>query len=88
MTEDELQKKRQDFRESEVQNRIAHLSSAEEYRQQTLKANYTRKVVKTNVGKMGWTLIIGQVSFLLFFSSLFIISYIPKTKFLVTKILP
>ena len=88
MTEDELQKKRQDFRESEVQNRIAHLSSAEEYRQQTLKANYTRKVVKTNVGKMGWTLIIGQATFLLFFSSLFIISYIPKTKFLVTKILP
>ena len=88
MTEDELQKKRQDFRESEVQNRIAHLSSAEEYRQQTLKANYTRKVVKTSVGKMGWTLIIGQATFLLFFSSLFIISYIPKTKFLVTKILP
>ena len=88
MTEDELQKKRQDFRESEVQSRIAHLSSAEEYRQQTLKANYTRKVVKTSVGKMGWTLIIGQATFLLFFSSLFIISYIPKTKFLVTKILP
>ena len=88
MTEDELQKKRQDFRESEVQNRIAHLSSAEEYRQQTLKANYTRKVVKTSVGKMGWTLIIGQATFLLFFSSLFIISYIPKTKFLITKILP
>ena len=88
MTEDELQKKRQDFRESEVQNRIAHLSSAEEYRQQTLKANYTKRVVKTSVGKMGWTLIIGQATFLLFFSSLFLISYIPKTKFLVTKIMP
>ncbi len=88
MTEEELQKKRQEFRDTEVQNRIANLSSAEEYRQQTLKANYTRRVVKTSVGKMGWTLIIGQATFLLFFSSLFIISYIPKTKFLVTKILP
>lgn len=88
MTEEELQKKRQEFRDSEVQNRIAQLSSAEEYRQQTLKANYTRKVVKTSLGKIGWSLIIGQATFLLFFSSLFIISYIPKTKFLVTKILP
>jgi hypothetical protein len=88
MTEEELQKRRQEFRDTEVQNRIANLSTAEEYRQQTLKANYTRRVVKTSVGKMGWTLIIGQATFLLFFSSLFIISYIPKTKFLVTKILP
>lgn len=88
MTEEELQKKRQEFRDSEVQNRIAQLSSAEDYRQQTLKANYTRKVVKTDVGKMGWSLIIGQATFLLFFSSLFLISYIPKTKFLVTKIFP
>jgi hypothetical protein len=88
MTEDELQKKRQEFRDAEVQDRISNLSSAEEYRQQTLKANYTRKVVKTSVGKMGWTLIIGQASFLLFFSTLFLISYVPKTKFIVMKIMP
>lgn len=88
MTEEELQQKRAEYRDTEVQNRIANLSTAEEYRQQTLKANYTRKVVKTSVGKMGWTLIIGQATFLIFFSSLFVISYIPKTKFLVTKILP
>jgi hypothetical protein len=88
MTEDELQKKRQDFRDAEVQDRISNLSSAEEYRQQTLKANYTRKVVKTSVGRMGWTLIIGQASFLLFFSTLFLISYVPKTKFIVMKIMP
>lgn len=88
MTEDELKKKRQEFRDTEIQNRISDLSSAEEYRQQTLKANYTRRVVKASIGKMGWTLLIGQATFLLFFSSLFIISYIPKTKFLVTKILP
>jgi hypothetical protein len=88
MTEDELQKKRKEFRDTEVQNRINDLSSAEEYRQQTLKANYTRKVVQSDIGKMGWSLIIGQATFLLFFSSLFLISYIPKTKFLVTKIFP
>ncbi|MDO9182610.1 MAG: hypothetical protein Q7U04_09385 [Bacteriovorax sp.] len=88
MTEDELQKKRQEFRDVEVQNRINQLSSADEYRQQTLKANYTRRVVKGDIGKMGWTLIIGQAAFLFLFSSLFLISYIPKTKFLVTKIFP
>lgn len=88
MTEEELQRKRQEYRDSEVQNRISNLSSAEEYRQQTLKTNYTRRVVKTSLGKMGWTLILGQATFLLFFSTLFLISYIPKTKFLVTKILP
>lgn len=88
MTEEELQKKREEFRDSEVQNRIAHLSTADEYRQQTLKANYTRRVVKTTIGKIGWGLIISQATCLILFSSLFIISYIPKTKFLVTKILP
>lgn len=88
MTEAELQQKRQEFRDSEIQGRIEKLSSAEEYRQQTLKLNYTRRVVKKSLGKFGWTLIIGQATFLVFFSSLFIISYIPKTKFLVTKILP
>lgn len=88
MTEEELQKKREEFRDTEVQNRIAHLSTADEYRQQTLKTNYTRKVVKTSIGKLGWGILIGQASFLVLFSSLFIISYIPKTKFLITKILP
>lgn len=88
MTEDELQKKRAEFRDFEVQNKIASLSSADEYRQNTLKANYTRKVVKVTLGKMEWTILIGQATFLIFFSTLFIISYIPKTKFLVTKILP
>ncbi|MFA6236529.1 MAG: hypothetical protein WC635_04300 [Bacteriovorax sp.] len=88
MTEEELQKKRQEYRDSEVQSRIAQLSSAEEYRQQTLRVNYTRRVVKTTVGKLGWSIIIGQATFLVFFSTLFLISYIPKTKFLVSKILP
>ncbi len=88
MTEEELQQKRQEFRDAEVQNRISQLSTAEEYRQQTLRVNYTRKKVKTGVGKIGWALIWGQATFLLFFSALFVISYIPKTKFIVTKIMP
>ncbi|MBP9679830.1 MAG: hypothetical protein KBD76_00375 [Bacteriovorax sp.] len=88
MTEDELQKKRQEFRDTEIQNKIANLSSAEEYRQQTLKANYTRRRVKGDFGKFGWSIIIGQATFLVFFSALFVISYIPKTKFIVAKILP
>ncbi len=88
MTEDELQKKRQEFRDTEIQNKIANLSSDEEYRQQTLKANYTRRRVKGDFGKFGWSIIIGQATFLVFFSALFVISYIPKTKFIVAKILP
>lgn len=88
MTEEELQRKRQEFRDTEVQNKIAHLSTAEEYRQQTLRVNYTRKKVKVGLGKIGWSLIIGQATFLVFFSTLFIISYIPKTKFIVTKFMP
>lgn len=88
MTEEELQKKRQEFRDAEIQNKIQNFSSAEEYRQQTLKANYTKMVVKTPVGKLGWSIVISQAMALLFFSSLFICSYVPKTKFIVTKILP
>ncbi len=88
MTEDELQKKRQEFRDNEVQNKINSFSAADEYRQQTLKANYTHKVVKITIGKIGWTLIISQATFLIFFSCLFIMSYIPKAKFLITKVLP
>jgi hypothetical protein len=88
MTEEELQKKRQDFRDAEVQNKIASFSTAEEYRQQTLRTNYTRRKVQVGLGKMGWTLLVGQASFLVFFSALFLISYIPKTKFIVTKIFP
>ena len=88
MTEDELQKKRQEFRDSEVQNKIAQFSTAEDFRQHTLKANYTRKVVKIKFGKLGWTIVISQATGLLFFSSLFLLSYMPKTKFLVAKIMP
>lgn len=88
MTEEELERKRQEFRDSEVRKKIEQFSNADEYRQATLKINYTRRKVNVRLGKIGWTLIVGQATFLVFFSALFIISYIPKTKFLVTKILP
>lgn len=88
LTEEELQRKRQEYRDAEVQNKIASFSTAEEYRQQTLRVHYTHRKVSTGVSKLGWTLIWGQATFLVFFSALFIISYIPKTKFIVTKIFP
>lgn len=88
MNEDELQRKRQDFRDNELQNKISNFSAASDYRQQALKANYTYKVVKLTIGKIGWTLLLGQASALIFFSSLFVMSYIPKAKFLITKVLP
>lgn len=88
MTEDELQRKRQEFRDAEVQNKIASFSSAEEYRTQTLRANYTYRKVQVGLGKIGWTLVVSQATFLVFFSLLFVISYIPKTKFIVAKIFP
>lgn len=88
MTEEELQKKRQEFRDAEVQNKIASFSTAEEYRTTTLKVHYTRRKIKGGVGKIGWTLIVSQATFLVFFSALFVFSYIPKTKFIVGKILP
>lgn len=90
MNERELDQKRKEFRETEIQNKIASYGhvSAVEYRQTTLKANYTHKRVDKTVGKFGWGLIIFQAVFLMLFSSLYVASYIPKTKFIVTKVMP
>ena len=88
MTEDELQKKRQEFRDQEVMSKISQYSDVAEYRQQVLKTNYTYKKVDRNFGKMGWLLILTQATFLIFFSTLFIFSYIPQTKKIVTMVLP
>lgn len=90
MTEEELHKRRQEFRDQEVMNKIADYqsSSAVEYRQQTLKSNYTFRRVEKSLGKFGWGLIIVQALFLVLFSFLFVFSYIPKTKFLVAMVMP
>lgn len=88
MTEEELHRRRQEFRDQEVMHKISEYSVAVEFRQQTLKANYTSRKVNKHLGKFGWTLVITQATFLVFFSFLFIFSFIPKTKFIVANILP
>lgn len=89
MTEQELQQRRQEFRDQELANKISHYaSSTVEYRTQALKTNYTYKKVDKSLGKMGWFLIVTQATFLVFFSTLFIFSYIPHTKKIVTIVMP
>ena len=88
MTEEELKKKRQDFRDNEVANKISSYSEVAEYRQQVLKTNYTIRIVDKSFGKMGWFLIITQATCLLFFCSLFVFSYIPHTKKIVSMVMP
>ena len=90
MTEDELQKKRQEYRNQEVANKISSYSTstASEYRHQVIKTNYTYKKVDKRVGKMGLFLIISQATFLVLFSTLFVFSYIPHTKKIVAMVLP
>ena len=88
MTEDELKKKRQEFRDQEVAGKISSYSEVAEYRQQVLKSNYTIKIVDKRFGKMGWFLILTQATCLLFFCSLFIFSYIPHTKKIVSMVMP
>lgn len=88
MTEEELQRKRQEFRDQEVMNKITEYGTAAEFRQQTLRTNYTVKRVEKKFGKIGWFLVIAQAVSLLFFCSLFVFSYVPKTKFIVTMVMP
>ena len=88
MTEEELQRKRQDFRDQEVAGKISQYSEVAEYRQQVLKTNYTVKIVDKSFGKMGWFIIATQATCLLFFCGLFVFSYIPHTKKIVTMVMP
>jgi hypothetical protein len=90
MTEDELNKKRQDFRDQEVMNKISQYSNSHtlEYRHQVIKTNYTYKRVDKRIGKMGFVIIGSQALFLVLFSALFVFSYIPHTKKIVTMVMP
>ena len=88
MTDDELKKKRQEFRDQEVAGKISSYSEVAEYRQQALRTNYTVKIVDKSFGKMGWFLIVTQASCLIFFCSLFVFSYIPHTKKIVSMVMP
>jgi hypothetical protein len=88
MTEDELKKKRQEFRDQEVSSKISEYSAASEYRHQVLKSNYTTKKVNKKFGKMGWFLIGTQITCLIMFCTLFVFTYIPHTKKIVTMVMP
>ncbi|MBY0416202.1 MAG: hypothetical protein K2Q18_18660 [Bdellovibrionales bacterium] len=88
MNEDELQRKRKEFRDQEVMGKINEYSAANQYRHQVLKTNYTYKRVDKRFGKVGWTLIGTQAMFLVLFCFLFIFSYIPATKKIVSMVMP
>ncbi len=92
MTEDELKDKRQEFRDSEVQKKIDNFGEEDKAAKEAAGSNAKVVIVKRgkkgNLGTMGWTLVITQATGILFFSTLFILSYLPKTKFIVNKILP
>lgn len=93
LSEQELESKRKKYRETELQNKIASYSSgsysnASEFRQTTLKANYTYRKVDRRIPKFAWFLIITQALALSFYSSLYVFSYVPKTKHLVAIVMP
>jgi len=93
MTEEELQQKRQEFRDSEVQRKINDLGeevSGGPGGKKSISKTSTSKKRRSNkdIPTLGWTLIFTQLTGLVFFCSLFLLSYIPKTKYLVTKIMP
>ena len=90
MNEKELDQKRKEFRDTEIQSRIESYgtSNAQEYRKSALKSNYTYKKVDKTLSKLAWVIIISQFVGITFFSSLYVISYVPKTKFLVAKVMP
>ena len=88
MTEDELQRKRAEFRDQEVNHQISQYSEVAEYRQAVIKSNYTHRTVDKSLTKMGWFLVLTHAVLLVFFCTLFVFSYIPQTKKIVTMVLP
>jgi hypothetical protein len=92
MDESELDKKRKDFRDKEVQNKIAEYSTpqakADHYHEQTIKTHYTKRTVDRRLSKFAWFLVISQATSIIYFSSLYVFTYIPKTKAFVVKVLP
>ena len=88
MTEEELEQKRKDFRDNEVQSKISEYSKTDAYHAQTIKTHYTKHIVDRRLPKIGMFLIIAQASFIFFFSTLYVFSYHPKAKIIVAKIMP
>lgn len=77
-----------EFKNNETDSQLEHFKNAGQYRQEILKNYYTKKSVKIMPGKFGIFFILTQVFALSISLMLFIISYVPKWKFLVYKILP
>ncbi len=73
---------------SELDRAIHENSAALAYRQQSLRSYYTRRIIDIRVGPFGAVIIGTQALFLLFFCMLYIMSYIPITKPLVSLVLP
>lgn len=88
MTEDELQQKRQEFRDQEFNKKVSEYMTANEYRSTSLQTFYRRRKINWDFGKVGWSLVGIQAFCLVFFSFLWFFSYIPFTKFIVNKVLP
>jgi hypothetical protein len=90
MNEKELEKKRKEFRDGEIQKKISSYQSSDaiEYRESSLKTHYTYKRVDKNIGKFGKGLIIFQAVSLFLFCSLYVFTYIPKMSPFVSKVLP
>ncbi len=80
MTEDELEQRRKEYRDKEVQDKISMYSKSDEYHAQTIKTHYTKHTVDTRLPKIGWFLIISHATSILFFCSLYVFTYIPMAK--------
>ena len=89
MNEDELQQRRKDYRDQEVEDKISQYSvKTDAFRQETLKNHYTTHTIDRKLPKIGWFIVISHLASIVFFSSLYICTYIPKAKIIVTKVLP
>jgi len=73
---------------SDLDRAINEHSEAFQFRQQSLKQYYTRKIVDIRIGPVGYVVVGTQLVALLFFCSLYVMSFIPQTKAVVSVVLP
>lgn len=73
---------------SDLDRAINEHSVALQFRQQSLRQYYTRKIVDIRIGPVGYVIVGTQFLALLFFCSLYLMSFIPQTKSVVSLVLP
>ncbi len=73
---------------SDLNRTIHEHSTAMEYRQQSLRAYYTRRGIVIKIGPVGFIIIGVQLLALVFFCMLYVFSFIPQTKSVVAMVLP